>query len=124
MIDLIPSFANHCKLTAKLTCESTVDCGAKCRYPARNLAISNEVTGKVIIDLAGFWVIIDLTGKIANDVNRKGINEEGGNLYFLIIDDVAGKFKLLLTWNGAFDAMIWNNLEQLLYFCRVPLGTQ
>ena len=37
--------------------------------------IINEVTGNVIIDLVGFWVLIDLAGKITNDVNRKARNQ-------------------------------------------------
>ena len=56
-------FANRktpCQLDGELVSE----------MPIRISGIINEITGNVIIDLAGFWFFIDLAGKITNYVVR------------------------------------------------------
>ena len=42
--------------------------------PIRISGIINEITGNVIIDLAGFLIFIDLAGKTTIDVVRQTLN--------------------------------------------------
>ena len=60
-------------LTENSVCQSDLE--LECETLLVIQRIINEVTGNVIFDLAGFWVFIDLAGKITHDVNRKARNQ-------------------------------------------------
>ena len=52
-----------------------------------------DLPGKVFIELAGFCIFIELAGKINYGMKGKKISGE-------IINEVAGKSTYLLTWPG------------------------
>ena len=60
LADFFANWKTACQLNGELVSE----------MPIRISGIINEITGNVIIDLAGFWFFIDLAGKITNDVVR------------------------------------------------------